>query len=147
MNNISPPKQPLLFCTTLLVEKIAMGLTVGRSMLGGLAGMAAGTLAGIAMTDLYADLDKSTLILLEPLSAGASSSSSSSTEKVDKPSIAIATAVEKTGERVELPIPPVSPPSTPSPPPPLGGGVAIPFVGNAGTALSMLVGAGGVEGW
>jgi len=49
-------------------EKIAMGMTVGRNIFGGLAGAAVGSLAGIAMTDVYSDLDKNTLILLEPLS-------------------------------------------------------------------------------
>ena len=124
-----------------------MGLTVGRSVLGGFAGMAAGTLAGIAMTDLYADLDKSTLILIEKVEKG---------DKVDKPSSTTAGGEksgekigekirEKIGELAELSIPPISPPtggiSLPQP-----GSVSIPFVGNAGTALSMLVGVGGAEG-
>ena len=118
-----------------------MGLTVGRSVLGGLAGMAAGTLAGIAMTDLYADLDKSTLILIEKVEKPV--------EKVVKPPVATVEEktekTEKLGDDLELPVPLVSlPPISISLPQP--GSVSIPFVGNAGTALSMLVGVGGVEG-
>ena len=100
--------------------------------------MAAGTLAGIAMTDLYADLDKSTLILIEKVEKPV--------EKVVKPQVAtVEQKTEKLGDDLELPVPLVSlPPISISLPQP--GSVSIPFVGNAGTALSMLVGVGGVEG-
>ena len=60
-------------------EKIALGVTMGRNILGGLAGSVVGSLAGIAMTDVYADLHENTLVLLEPMTPVPPPASESST--------------------------------------------------------------------